>query len=98
MNYKEDLLILYRDGSEEQVSLQFSDWWEEEPFFKESIALSANCCRKKDGNIEQLGNKVYIFAKAIKVNYQKEVASIKLPELSNIHIFAISLQAKDKTK
>lgn len=90
-NYTGELEIIYDDNSTQIIPVRFTDWWSSFPIYNEKIAWSGNCARLKDGEFSAMPNNVSLFAQIFKVDNNKKICKIKLPESPNIHIFAITL-------
>ncbi|MWC28637.1 C39 family peptidase [Paenibacillus sp. MMS18-CY102] len=81
--------VEYADGTSEQVQLGFADWWSRFPIAGEKVAWSANLNRPSLGKTEEI---VHLFANEAPLSRTGSTAvRIVLPNLPNLHVFAVSM-------
>jgi amino acid adenylation domain-containing protein len=91
-SFREYLTVHCVSGKSYQVPVAFTDYWNEAPQFGETVAWTGkNVYKKKVGEPYLNPRPHYLYAKKIYLNHQEPISKISLPELPNIHIFAISL-------
>lgn len=91
-DFIEELEIKCEDNRTEKINITFTEWWKK-PLFNEEIALECNCVFFENNNTPKLApSKRFLFAKTYPLKNNGFVKSIKLPNVSNIHIFAISME------
>jgi hypothetical protein len=90
-SFIDQLIIHYSDGQSEIVEFGFTNHSANSPIYGEAIA-----CQVKGVGLDRDGNDVYfenparIFAKSYTLKKKGRAVSVKLPDIPNIHFFAIS--------
>ncbi|GEM_PF-1105142 len=87
-SYREAITVDFADGSSEELSFGFSDWWTYTPVDGEVIAWRSNVIRRGKGKQTA---ETYIYAKKKSFQTGNSPVRLHLPDLSTIHIFGISL-------
>ncbi|POZ90733.1 hypothetical protein AD60_05815 [Petrotoga sp. SL27] len=87
-NYTGKILILYQDGSSQEVNIAFSDWCQS-PIYGETIFLEFGYRYDSLGITENINPKMYLLKIPLK---SVPLQSIFLPQIPTMHIFAISLK------
>ncbi len=83
--------IHYTDGSSQTFTLSFADWYANSPAAGSEIAITATSWNVPSG--DTIGNhQVSVYYTAISLQAGKTVASITLPNNSNLHLFALTVQ------
>lgn len=84
------LQVVYEDDSIVSFPLNLTDWGAEIPRFGEAIVWEGNYGKIDDGKGAYL-KRVFLYNQIIKVNKDKKIKRLQLPQCSNIHIFSIEL-------
>jgi len=87
-NYTGKVMILYQDGSSQEVDIAFSDWCQS-PIYGETILLEFGYRYDSLGITENINPKMYLLKIPLK---SVPVQSIFLPQIPTMHIFAISFK------
>jgi hypothetical protein len=87
-NYTGKILILYQDGSSQEVDIAFSDWCQP-PIYGETVLLEFGYRYDSLGITENINPQMYMLKIPLK---SVPVQSIFLPQIPTMHIFAISLK------
>ncbi|MBL5980836.1 hypothetical protein NAAC61_01280 [Petrotoga sp. 8T1HF07.NaAc.6.1] len=87
-NYTGKVMILYQDGSTQEVNIAFSDWCQT-PIYGETVLLEFGYRYDSLGITENINPKMYLLKIPLK---STPVQSIFLPQIPTMHIFAISLK------
>jgi hypothetical protein len=90
-DFIEEATIFFETGEELKIPVSFTDSWRL-PKFNEKIAWTGMGGKWTDGRFEVHTNKQRIFAREEFISKKGIVEAIRLPDCSNIHIFAISLR------
>ncbi|RCX18415.1 hypothetical protein DFR58_105179 [Anaerobacterium chartisolvens] len=91
-HYSELLEIRYLDGTVSHVPLEFTDWTYPESHFGEIVVWEGMCAEKdRDGVLRSSMLKGHLYARALNLNPIRQLDYIRLPDCSNIHLFAITL-------
>lgn len=94
-DFIEDVSIFFEDGEILEFPISFTDSWRL-PKFNEAIAWTGRGGKWTDGKFEIHMNEQRIFAREEPITKNKVIEAIKLPDCSNVHIFAISLRKTNK--
>lgn len=84
-------VLNYTDGTEEKVTLGFSDWWGGNPIFGEKLVV------KTSNHHEATGERkpgVGIYLQTIEPDHNRILHSITLPAEKRLQIFAMTLQGE----
>ncbi|MCD1260583.1 hypothetical protein B5M42_017410 [Paenibacillus athensensis] len=87
--YEDQATIEYADGTSEQVTIGFSDWWDGKTVKGQSIAWKAYLGRQATRKLEQ---RVHMFARKIPLSATGRTAvRIVMPMMPSIHLFGLSM-------
>ncbi|MCL6588780.1 MAG: hypothetical protein K6U80_02400 [Firmicutes bacterium] len=90
-SFIDTLTVNYSDGQSESVEFGFTNHTINNPIYGEVVACKVEGVGlDRDGNDLFFEDPVQIFAKSYILKKKGRVVSVNLPDLSNIHIFAIS--------
>ncbi|MHB8062805.1 MAG: cysteine peptidase family C39 domain-containing protein [Ruminiclostridium sp.] len=91
-NFSDELEIIYSDGSKEKIIISLSCWYVKAQF-DDRIAWQGNLVEKRsDGTYMLSAHKYKIFSSKYPINNSKKyISAIRLPECSNMHLFAITM-------
>ncbi len=91
-HYSELLEIRYLDGTVSNIPLEFTDWSYPEAHFGEAVVWEGMCAEKdREGILRSSMLKGHLYARALNLNPGLQLDYIRLPDCSNIHLFAITL-------
>ena len=90
-SYQEKITINYSDGQLEEITADFSDFYQPS-IYDETLFWSSAALDRKNGKTTYHNFSSRIFAKRYNIR-KGNVSSIKLPDKRNIHIFAITLES-----
>lgn len=83
--------IRYTDGTTQTFTLSFADWYANSPVSGTEIAVTSTNWNRPPG--DTIGNhQVSVYYTAVGLQSGKTVASITLPNNSNLHLFAMTIQ------
>jgi hypothetical protein len=82
------IIVEYEDGTNELVHFGFSNWRGYYPIDHEIIAWKSRATHRELG---KSSSEVYLYAKNTVLNIHKKARCLILPEVQNMHIFAISM-------
>lgn len=89
-NFVDYLVLIYDDGSKQEVRVEFSDW-AFPPVYSDYLVYEGNQVDLTKNNPIINGYKANLFAQVYQMNSSKRLMKIILPTCPNIHVFAISL-------
>lgn len=91
--HQTDFMELIYDDCHVEVPLELSDLSYDEPVFNEIIVWEGKCAEIKDKQViyNPWVPRAHIYAKNIKLDISRQIIRLKMPDCSNIHIFAITL-------
>ena len=89
-HYIEEVTVVFEDDSTQVISIGFSDWWETEPLCGEKIAWTGKCGKIENEELVVKG-RVNIFVNDYRLDREKSIKTIILPDNPNLHIFKIAL-------
>ena len=85
------LTLVYKDGTKSAVNFKLTDWCvEPKEGEKKAYSFTYRMSTGTEGGHHEIP--CYLFLQTVKIDGKKELASIRLPEQKDIHIFAITLQ------
>ena len=85
------LTLVYKDGTKSAVNFKLTDWCvEPKEGEKKAYSFTYRMSTGTEGGHHEIA--CYLFLQTVKIDAKKELASIKLPEQKDIHVFAITLQ------
>ncbi len=85
----ESIRVTYTDGTAETVSQTFSDWFSQGGFADESLAIRTAYRDTSNGSRDSEAFNVYLYT--LKLNLQKQVESITLPNDRDVVLLGITL-------
>lgn len=87
-NFSGKATIYYENNYQEDILLQFSDWFSSRPLYGEKIAWAGWATKKVSKNVKE---RRQLYAQYCKAINDRPMIGIRLPECANIHIFSISV-------
>jgi hypothetical protein len=91
-NATEKITLLAEDGQQQEIMIQFTDWYEKQPVYGEKTAWRGKLGRR---GMDETMNTIEIFhtiyADCYPLRVQKAITSLQLPYCPNLHLFSISL-------
>ncbi|MCD1261447.1 hypothetical protein B5M42_021835 [Paenibacillus athensensis] len=87
-SYFDVITVEYTDGTSEQLTYGFPDWWAFIQMGNERVALKTGLYRRGEG---KLNKEVCLFANKSVFTPGKTAKRLILPTMPNIHLFALSL-------
>lgn len=82
------ITVTYTDGTTQDVPVDYADWYSNAATSSTSIVATAQWNQPPGGGI---GNHdVSIYGQSVAVDSSKTIASITLPDVSNLHFFTVS--------
>ena len=89
-DYTGQAMLVYKDGTTQNISVSFSDWCGG-PSMGEDIAFTFPSRYDNTGNIERI--KCMLYYRCIET-LDRPLKTIVFPQIPNVHIFAITLRRK----
>ncbi len=89
-SFSDLITIKYKDGSNEQISISYTEFYFE-PIFGESVAWEGRACERTENDIHIYNSVVRIFAGNYRLKKSGIITGIELPYLPNIHIFSMTI-------
>lgn len=89
-NLSGPVIVQYEDGWRETINLEFSCWWM--LGFGEAVAWLGKMAERFKNEIFVSVSAVRLFAQKYRLQDDRQLISVQLPDCSSIHIFAISLE------
>jgi len=87
--YEDQAIVEYADGTSEQVTIGFSDWWDSKTVKGQNIAWRAVLGRQATRKLE---HRVHMFARQIPLHDSgKPAVRIVMPTMPSIHLFGLSM-------
>ena len=84
-NYNEIIEIIYKDNEKKmQIMSKFYDWYGND---EQQNRIQFNVLGHMDNNIRFYGG---IYSSKYNVDHDKQIVAVRLPQNSNIHIYAIT--------
>ena len=94
-NYLEEIVLNYEDGTSQVATIHFWEYFDGEAIQKNVDKYAVEkVIKEKNGGFDGgiVGKeKCYLYSEKICVNKDKKLASIYLPDCSNLHVFAVTL-------
>ncbi|OPA80593.1 hypothetical protein BVG16_07705 [Paenibacillus selenitireducens] len=92
-SYKDYFIIIYDDDTFDKILVELYDWTPNSLDDLEYLEL-VQCEKTIFGEIveENITEKCFIYILSRRINAQKKVKAVKLPECENMHIFALTLK------
>lgn len=91
-SYSDQIELVYEDQSASFLSIAFTDWYMD-PLYGEKIVWSGRAASRKNGQVKLDESRVRVFTQNYALDPARKIASLRLPDCPNLHIFAMALYA-----